>query len=155
MVTFLYSRTDQQLPNPMCVLNILWCINSLRFCRTRSLSSWVSRILFCSRMSFSSYCSFSISSLRWLFSSSSISFCLISISQVRSARSAWKLAANWRGKSQTECKELIEETIMFSFRITIVSILMMDVPGKVPVYRAKLLTWMNGMEKGEELSVCL
>lgn len=65
----------------------------LRFCRTLSRSSWVSRILFCSRISFSSYWCFRVWRRRWLFSNSSINFCLISISQVRSARSAWKFAA--------------------------------------------------------------
>ena len=60
---------------------------SLRFCSTRSRSSCVSRILFCSRISFSSYWCFRVCSRRWLFSSSSINYCLISISHVRSARS--------------------------------------------------------------------
>lgn len=67
-----------------------------RFCKTLSLSSWVSRILFCSRISFSSYWCFRVWRRLWLFSNSSMSFCFISISQVRSARSAWKFAARKR-----------------------------------------------------------
>lgn len=60
-----------------------------KFWSTWSLSSCVSRILCCSIISFSSYCFFSVCSRFWLFSSSSISFCLIAISHVIFAKSAW------------------------------------------------------------------
>lgn len=63
-------------------------------CRTLSLSSCVSLILFCSIISFCSYCCFSVCRRRWLFSSSSMSFCLIAISQVMLARSAWTFSAH-------------------------------------------------------------
>lgn len=66
------------------VLLMLW--------RMRSRSSCVSLILHCSIISFCSYCCLSVCRRRWLFSSSSISFCLIAISQVMLARSAWKFS---------------------------------------------------------------
>ena len=64
----------------------------LMFWRTRSLSSCVSLILHCSIISFCSYCCLSVWRRRWLFSSSSISFCLMAISHVMLARSAWKFS---------------------------------------------------------------
>lgn len=70
-------------------------------CNTLSLSSCVSRILFCSIISFCSYCCFRVCRRRWLFSSSSISFCLMAISHVMLARSAWTSSAEQEAASKT------------------------------------------------------
>ncbi|TNN36933.1 hypothetical protein EYF80_052897 [Liparis tanakae] len=89
----------------------------LMFSSTRSLSSCVSRILHCSIISFCSYCSFSVCSRRWLFSSSSISFCLMAISQSESSElsstsisssssssSSSSPPSSWSLPSRTSCK---------------------------------------------------
>ena len=85
----------------MCT--VLWLLVLLMLWRTRSRSSWVSLILHCSIISFCSYCCLSVCKRRWLFSSSSISFCLMAISQVMLARSAWKFSVGQRwAKHSTE-----------------------------------------------------
>lgn len=81
-----HSKAYKLVPrfHGVLVLLMLW--------RMRSRSSCVSLILHCSIISFCSYCCLSVCRRRWLFSSSSISFCLIAISQVMLARSAWKFS---------------------------------------------------------------
>lgn len=73
-------------------------ISTVRFWQIPKLASTVSRsisvslILACSCASFSSYWIRRECSFFWLISSSSISFCLMEISQVNSARSSWMLS---------------------------------------------------------------
>ena len=65
---------------------IKWIICSPKLAKTWSRSNCVSLILFSSAVNLSSYWTFRVCRRFWLNSSSSISFCFIDISHVKSAR---------------------------------------------------------------------